>query len=143
MAVRAWAYALDSAIRAKINFLCTRKVSSARTVERNEKFDIAKESLSHFATPEDVISLAQRKDPDLTLDVAEIEEIPGFFETATEITITERTFKKVIHKRQKYRVKNKLTKKETIVTAPGPLKLLPGCRYSVDFALRLCASYCR
>ena len=107
--------------------------------KKNEKFDIPKESLSHFATPDDLIVLAQRKDPDLTLDTAEIEEIPGFFESATEITITERTFKKVIHKRQKYRVKNKRTKKETIVTAAGPLKLLPGCRYSVDFALRIVA----
>jgi transposase len=107
--------------------------------EKNEKFDIPKESLSHFAITDDVIGLAQRKDPELTLDMAEIEEIPGFFESATEITITERTFKKVVHNRQKYRVRNKLTKKETIVTAPGPLKLLPGCRYSVDFALRIVA----
>jgi transposase len=107
--------------------------------DKNEKFDIPKESLSHFATPDELIVLARRKDPDLTLDTAEIEEIPGFFESATEITITERIFKKVVHKRQKYRVKNKLTKKETIVTAPGPLKLLPGCRYSVDFALRIVA----
>lgn len=107
--------------------------------EKNEKFDIPKESLTHFATPDEVIELAREKDPALSEDQLEIEEIQGFFESATEITMTERTYKKIIHQRQKYRVKNKLTKKETIVTAKGPLKLLPGCRYSIDFALRIVA----
>jgi transposase len=106
---------------------------------KGEKFDLPKEDLLHFATEAEVIGFAKEKDQGLTEETAEIEEIPGFFETATEITITERTFKKVIHRRQKYRVKNKVTRKETIVTAAGPLKLLPGCRYSVDFALNIVA----
>lgn len=89
----------------------------------------------HMAGAADVVALAQEKDPALTLEVAEVEEIPGFFETASEITVTERVYKRVHHKRQKYRVKNRITGKETIVAAPGPLKLLPGCRYSVDFAI--------
>ncbi len=107
--------------------------------ESGEKFDLPSEECPHFIEPADVITMAQDKDPELTPEAAEIEEMDGFFETSTEITITERTYKKVIHKRQKYRVKNRVTKKETIVTAPGPLKLLPGCRYSVDFALSVAA----
>lgn len=106
---------------------------------KDEKFDLPKEEQPHFSTPAEVIALAQAKDPGLTESTAEIKEMDGFFETSTEITITERTFKKVIHKRQKYKVKNILTQKETIVTAAGPLKLLPGCRYSVDFALAVVA----
>ena len=100
-----------------------------------EKSSLPEEEAPHFAEPETLVALATKKDPLLSPDAAEIEEIEGFFETASEITITERIYKRVIHKRQKYRVKNKATGKETIVAAPGPLKLLPGCRYSVDFAI--------
>lgn len=104
-----------------------------------ENLDLPKEEQPHFIESAEVIAKAQERDPELKPEAAEIEEMAGFFETSTEITITERIYKKVIHKRQKYRVKNTITKKETIVTAPGPLKLLPGCRYSVDFALDVVA----
>jgi len=100
-----------------------------------EKFDLPKEEQPHFASALKVLALAQSKDPGLTKETAEITEMEGFAETSTEITITERVYKKVVHKRQKYKVKNTVTDKETIVTAPGPLKLLPGSRYSIDFAL--------
>lgn len=93
------------------------------------------EEAQHFAKDEELLELAVKKDFGLTLENAEITEIKGFFETASEITITERTYKRVVHKRQKYRIKNKVTGKETLVTAPGPLKLMPGCKYSVDLAL--------
>lgn len=63
-------------------------------------------------------------------------EIKGLYDESTEITVTERTYKKVIHRRKKYRFKPSVgTEKEIIVTAPGPEKLLPGCKYSADFAV--------
>lgn len=93
----------------------------------------------HYAELSEVIALAQKKDQKITAKTAQVDAMPGFFETATEITITERTFKQVLHKRQKYKVTNTVTKKETIVTAKGPVKLLPGCKYSVDFALSIVA----
>ena len=53
-----------------------------------------------------------------------------------EITVTERTYKRIVHKRKKYRFKPSIgTEKEVIITAPGPEKLMPGCRYSADFAV--------
>ncbi len=64
------------------------------------------------------------------------EEISGLYDESTEITIVERVYKKVVHKRKKYRYKPSIgTDKEVIVTAKGPEKLLPGCGYSVDFAI--------
>lgn len=64
------------------------------------------------------------------------EEIRGLTDDSTEITITERTYRKVVHKRKKYRFRPSVgTEKEIIVTAPGPEKLLPGCSYSADFAV--------
>ncbi|MCB9083606.1 MAG: IS66 family transposase [Bdellovibrionaceae bacterium] len=64
------------------------------------------------------------------------EEIPGLFQTSQEITVTERVYKKVIHKQKKYRlVSSRKRAKEVIITAPGPAKVRRGCQYSVDFAL--------
>lgn len=104
----------------------TRKLPLETQVHIEESFDA-------------LITLAKTKDAGLTKESAEVAEIENLFETSTEITVTERTYTKVLHKRQKYRVKNKQTGKETIVAAPGPLKLFPGCRYSVDFALDVVA----
>ena len=64
------------------------------------------------------------------------EEIRGLTDDSVEITVTERIYKRVVHKRKKYRFKPSVgTEKEIIVTAPGPEKLLPGCTYSADFAV--------
>jgi transposase len=104
-----------------------------------QNHNLPKVEAFYSASVEELIALAQIKDPLLTLDSAKVEEMPGFYEEATEITITERTFKQVIHKRKKFKVIHTETKKETIVTAKGPVKLLPGCKYSVDFALSIVA----
>ncbi|MFQ5471947.1 MAG: transposase, partial [Dehalococcoidia bacterium] len=53
------------------------------------------------------------------------------FEEAEEIDVVERSFRIVRHKRQKYRCRCG----ECIDTALGPAKLIPGGRYSVDFAV--------
>jgi len=53
------------------------------------------------------------------------------FEEAEEIDVVERSFQLVRHKRQKYRCRCG----ECIETALGPAKLIPGGRYSVDFAV--------
>lgn len=64
------------------------------------------------------------------------EEIKGLTDDSIEITVTERTYKRIRHRRKKYRFKPSVgTDKELIVTAPGPEKLLPGCKYSADFAV--------
>lgn len=93
----------------------------------------------HFATEEQLIADAKTKDTELTSETATVTEMKDFFETSSEITVTERTYSRTIHKRQKYKVKNTETGQETIVTAPGPLKLSPGCRFSMDFALSVVA----
>ena len=54
------------------------------------------EEAPHFAKDEELLELAVKKDSELTLENAEIAEIKGFFETASEITITERTYKRVL-----------------------------------------------
>lgn len=109
--------------------------SLAGEAPKNEKSNLPVKERTHFGGVLEILSLAQKGDPSLTEENSAIEEMKGFSEDSTEITITERIYTKVLHKRQKYKVKNRETAKETIVTAPGPVKLLPGSRYSVDFAL--------
>ena len=53
------------------------------------------------------------------------------FEESEEITVVETSFRVALHRRQKYRCKCH----GAILTSPGPAKLIPGGRYSVDFAI--------
>lgn len=64
-------------------------------------------------------------------------EMKDFHQETFEITVTEQVYQKVIHRQKKYRLKDEYntTGKEVIITAPGPVKVKPGCQYSVDFAL--------
>jgi len=56
---------------------------------------------------------------------------PGQFESSEEITVVETSFKVCCHQRAKYRCGCH----GAVVTAPGPEKLIPGGRYSVEFAV--------
>lgn len=63
-------------------------------------------------------------------------EMKGQFEESEEITVVQRTFKIVKHLRKKYRC----SCNACVVTAPGPLKLQAGGRYSIEFAVEVAAS---
>ena len=56
---------------------------------------------------------------------------PGQFEESEEITVVETSFKISCQMRAKYRC----ACHGAVVTAPGPEKLIPGGRYSIDFAV--------
>lgn len=66
----------------------------------------------------------------------ELTEMRDQHEESEEITVVQRRFEIVTHRRQKYRCRCEAT----VVTAPGPPKLIPGGRYSVDFAVEVAAS---
>ena len=55
------------------------------------------------------------------------------FETFEEITFFERKYTITVHSRCKYRCRCN----SCVVTAPGPLRLIPGGRYSLDFAIHV------
>jgi transposase len=57
-------------------------------------------------------------------------EMTGQYEESEEVTVIERSFKLVRHKRKKYRCRCN----GAVVTAPGPVKHLSGGRYSLEFA---------
>jgi transposase len=60
-------------------------------------------------------------------------EWPGQTEDSEEISVIERRFVVTTHKRQKYRCRCNAA----ILTAPGPLKLIEGGRYSLAFAVEV------
>lgn len=65
-------------------------------------------------------------------------KVDGLFDQSTEIEIIERSFRKVIHKKQKYKLKSEFNitdKDHVFISAEGPLKLIPGSSYSIDFAV--------
>jgi transposase len=54
-------------------------------------------------------------------------------EDSEEITVIEASYQVVTHQRQKYRC----SCNASVVTAPGPVKLTPGGRYSLEFAVHV------
>jgi len=66
----------------------------------------------------------------------ELMPMNGQFEESEEVTVVERSFVLVTHRRAKYRCRCN----GAVVTAPGPDKLIPGGRYSVEFAVEVAAA---
>lgn len=65
-------------------------------------------------------------------------EAKGLYQDHMEVTTHERIYQEVLHRQLKYRLRgkyNKTDKDEVLITAPGPAKVRPGSRYSVDFAI--------
>jgi len=65
-----------------------------------------------------------------------LSEMSGQCEESEEVTVVERRFVVVKHRRMKYRCRCNAS----VVTAPGPPKLQPGSRYSPEFAVEVAAS---
>lgn len=63
----------------------------------------------------------------------ELSEMAGQFEESEEVDVVERSFRLTRHKRTKYRCGCG----SSIETAPAPEKLVPGGRYSLDFAIEV------
>lgn len=63
----------------------------------------------------------------------ELRPMGNQFEETEEITVTERSYTLAVHRRQKYRC----ACNGNVTTAQGPIKLIPGGRYSTDFAIHV------
>ena len=67
------------------------------------------------------------------------EEMLGLFDKSTEVTVVERVYKEILHKRKKYRLKPEfaLSEKQVMIAAPSPTKPVPGAEYSIDFTMSM------
>ena len=69
----------------------------------------------------------------------DLRAMAGQYEESEEVDVVARSFEIVRHKRQKYRCQCG----ECVETALGPAKLIPGGRYSINFAVEVAiAKYC-
>lgn len=69
--------------------------------------------------------------PDCSACGGTMEVWEGQYESSEEVTVVETSYRILVHLRQKYRCRCN----GNVLTAPGPTKLIPGGRYSVDFAV--------
>lgn len=93
----------------------------------------------HGPSPQPKIECIEKRH-ELTADDRDCEACGGTLtewlgqtEDADEITVVERRFVRVVHQRQKYRC----ACNGKVKTAPGPKKLIPGGRYSPEFAVEI------
>jgi len=98
--------------------------------------DLETEERVHDSSDEDLKSMSEL----LGLSApssSQWEEIPGLFDKSVEIILIEREYKKILHKRKKYRLKKEfaLEEKQVMVAAPGPVKFVPGSCYSTEFVV--------
>ena len=65
------------------------------------------------------------------------ELVEGLYQSSYMVNVVERRYVKEVHSQAKYRLKKiyNVFGKEVLITAPGPAKLRPGSRYSLDFAV--------
>jgi transposase len=114
------------------------QAGKAKKADKTEKvLDQLRERIEHDFTSDRLREENQVREIVVTDPKEAWKKMEGLESQSVEITITERTYKKVVHSQAKYKLKDEYNKtgKEVIITAPGPVKLKPGCQYSVDFAL--------
>ena len=95
------------------------------------------------------IQVDHRMDAEMLADIAEEygyprdsewEELKGLYDKSFEVDVEAKKYRRKKHRRFKYRLKrSKGSDSEVIVTASGPLKLIPGSSYSLDFAVEAAA----
>ena len=132
-----------------------RKVSDRKRSKLKKQLSLHGESLAPAPKEEELVKL-----PEITIDheltpeelygiaedygyprASEWEYLTGFYDESTEIDVVVQSYKRKKHRRHKYRLKlSKGSEKEVIVTAPAPLKIMPGAKYSTALAVEVVAS---
>lgn len=82
---------------------------------------------------EEVAHTLEEEDRTCSICGETLTEMGDQTEESEEITVVGVEYKILKHRRQKYRCRCN----EQVMTAPGPAKLIPGGRYSVDFAVHV------
>jgi transposase len=115
--------------------------SEKRPTKANVTSDKDKQT-GHGPTPQPELPIEEREydldEPDhvCTSCGGQLDEWKGQYEESDEVTVVERRFVLVRHRRKKYRC----SCGGCIETAPGPTRLPGGGRYSIDFAIEVATS---
>lgn len=115
---------------------------SSEKRRRKKKSSEKKKQTGHGPTPQPELDIVDQTH-ELPADARDcdvcggtLQEMKGQYEESEEITVIERKPLIVHICRQKYRCRCNAN----VVTAPGPAKLKPGCRYSLEFAVDVAIS---
>jgi len=89
------------------------------------KPDLPKATLYEMTSPELKEESLSREIP---VGADAWKKMNGLYQESHEITVTERVYEQVVHRQQKYKLKDEYntTGKEVIITAKGPVKVKPG-----------------
>lgn len=104
-------------------------------VEPKKKSSRRPDQPGHGPHPQENLPLVEQvyelpaEERDCTVCGGDLLVMTGQYEESEEITVTEKSYTLRLNKRQKYRCRCNAN----VVTAPGPLKVIPGGRYSTDF----------
>ena len=98
--------------------------------------ELEKQVLEYECTPEELKEMSESLGLE-SPSADQWEKMEGFYERSKEVTVVERSYKQLLHRKQKYQLKKQYQQgdKTHIITAEGPKKLLPGCGYSPEFAV--------
>jgi transposase len=111
--------------------------SSERRRKEGERSSGSKAKRGHGPTAQpalpmtEVVHTLDEPDQTCTSCGGHLEPWTGQFEDSEEIDVVARSFRLVVHRRQKYRCRCG----GCVETAPGPVRLVPGGRYSTAFAV--------
>ena len=107
--------------------------SLAPAPKEDETNPLAELKVEHELSGEDLANIAEEYGYPRE---SEWEHLTGFYDESDEIDVVVQSYVRKKHRRHKYRLKvTKNSEKEVIVTAPNALKLIPGGKYSVEFAV--------
>jgi len=111
-----------------------RSPKNAKTTDETEKSPRGHGPKSQPNLPvEEVKHTLEEEDRTCSICGETLTEMGDQAEESEEITVVGVEYKILKHQRQKYRCRCN----EQVMTAPGPAKLIPGGRYSVDFAVHV------
>lgn len=116
------------------SYVHDQKVLNLKSENEALKPDLPKTTLYEMTSPELTEESSLREIP---VGADAWKKMEGLYQESHEVTVTERVYERVVHRQQKYKLKDEYntTGKEVIIAAKGPVKVKPGMEYSVDFAL--------
>lgn len=101
--------------------------------EEKELSQLTEIKVDHKLSAEELGEIAEQYGFDKN---SEWECLNGLYDESTEVDIKVESYVRKKHRRFKYRLKaTKGSDREVIVTAPVPLKIMPGAKYSIDLSV--------
>jgi transposase len=105
-------------------------------LQKDKRAEMAEKIIFHELSPEELTAESTSRGLE-NPSADQWQELENAFDQVTTIQIIERSYEKEIHRKKKYKLKAEFNpddgEKDVIVTAIGPVALIPGMNYSTEF----------